>query len=48
MSTKAILLLAFFEGVSVMLIELLGGKMLIPYFGNSLDYLDINHWCNHD
>jgi MFS family permease len=36
MSTKAILLLAFFEGVSVMFIELLGGKMLIPYFGNSL------------
>lgn len=36
MSIKAILLLAFFEGVSVMFIELLGGKMLIPYFGNSL------------
>jgi spermidine synthase len=36
MSSKAILLLAFFEGVTVMLIELLGGKMLIPYFGNSL------------
>jgi hypothetical protein len=35
-STKIILLLAFFEGVTVMMIELLGGKMLVPYFGNSL------------
>lgn len=36
MSNKTILTLAFFEGVSVMIIELLGGKMLVPYFGNSL------------
>lgn len=36
MSNKTLLTLAFLEGISVILIELLGGKMLIPYFGNSL------------
>lgn len=36
MSNYKLLILAFLEGFSVMLIELLGGKMLIPYFGNSL------------
>lgn len=36
MLNNKILFLALFEGISVMLIELLGGKMLIPYFGNSL------------
>jgi hypothetical protein len=36
MSNKIIILFAFFEGFTVMLVELLGGKMLAPYFGNSL------------
>lgn len=36
MSNKVILLLAFLEGISVMIIELIGGKMLVPYYGNSL------------
>lgn len=30
------LVLAFLEGVSVMFVELLGGKMLVPWFGQSL------------
>lgn len=36
MSKNSIFLLAFLEGFSVLTIELLGGKLIIPYFGNSL------------
>lgn len=36
MNKNQLLIFAFLEGFSVLLIELLGGKLLSPYFGNSL------------
>ncbi|MGI9827797.1 hypothetical protein [Vibrio vulnificus] len=35
-SNGLILMLAFISGFSIMSIELLGGKVLAPYFGNSI------------
>lgn len=35
-STQALLVTAFFEGGAVMACEVLGAKMLAPYYGNSL------------
>ena len=35
-SFRRLLILAFFEGSTVMAIELLGAKMMIPYYGSSL------------
>ena len=36
MSVRILVFLTFLEGVSVLFVELMGGKLLTPFYGNSL------------